>query len=684
MNLMLHKLITMVGTVLLLLPSQELRAVPVSVSTQTELPSLSDFNQGVQDRGGWLWLATNKGLYRYDGNRADVFRTDWQHPMLLGSNNILCVIIPPHRPEEVWFGTKKGAYVLNRRTQQISSLTITHTTDAHELEDKRVSLMLVASDGTIWLSYRHELLQIASSHRLLQRFALAWNGRSRAAETMVEDSSGCIWLGLWNGGLCRLLPHRKHLEQMSWRRSDYPVDIQSIGQMLYITTSSGLYLQCNIAGKIKYETTPAEAPARLSLDSNEISRLSDSQHQCVYIGTFNRLYCWNVRNASLDIVRDETGRVHDMVMSCTGRLYYLSERRGVCSYQAGRHRQLSSDCGFKQMRLDGDSVLWLSDELGRLARLPLYDRTLQPLLPRVGCVALDDTVWLTDETCKTLSLSAHQDRISLYISTFDYMLTDSLRVAYRMGKSEWMLLPQGVKTISLSDIPVGRTSIAVRVSMAAGTWSGPTTLLTLHRACGWQWWAPRSLLFLLFAVSFAWWVRRRTRTSASSVQVSPQPPVSVPASTELKSIVSERLEPLARPNCESEYSLSDTIPQLSFIDQEFLTKISEDVLAHLQDPNYSVDTFSANLCMSRMNLYRKVKSITGQTPTEYIRNLRLERAALLLRTTAMSINEISERVGFAYSSYFTKCFKDKYGISPKDYVQSASAADKAMDSCAEE
>lgn len=245
-----------------------------------------------------------------------------------------------------------------------------------------------------------------------------------------------------------------------------------------------------------------------------------------------------------------------------------------------------------------------------------------------------------------------------------------------------MLLPQGMKTISLSDIPVGRTSIAVRVSVASGPWSSPTTLLILHRACGWQWWAPRSLLFFLFAVSFAWWVRRRTRTSASSVQVSLQPPLSVSASTELKSITSERLEPLARSNCESESISSDS--ELSMIDKEFLTKINEEVLAHLQDPDYSVDTFSANLCMSRMNLYRKVKSITGQTPTEYIRNLRLERAALLLRTTAMSINEISERVGFAYSSYFTKCFKDKYGISPKDYVQSASAADKAMDSRVEE
>ena len=109
--------------------------------------------------------------------------------------------------------------------------------------------------------------------------------------------------------------------------------------------------------------------------------------------------------------------------------------------------------------------------------------------------------------------------------------------------------------------------------------------------------------------------------------------------------------------------------KLPIADQEFLDKAVAAVAAKMIDSDYSVDALASDLCMSRANLHRKMRAITGQTPTDFIRNQRLERAAHLLRTTSHSVNEISNLVGFSYASYFTKCFKEKYGVLPKDYVK---------------
>ena len=105
----------------------------------------------------------------------------------------------------------------------------------------------------------------------------------------------------------------------------------------------------------------------------------------------------------------------------------------------------------------------------------------------------------------------------------------------------------------------------------------------------------------------------------------------------------------------------------SRIDEEFLKKAIALVEKNLDNCDYSVELFSDDMCMSRMNLYRKLQSITGQKPTEFIRSIRLKAAARLLTTTDSSVLEISERVGFSTPSYFSKCFKEVFGVLPTQY-----------------
>ena len=71
--------------------------------------------------------------------------------------------------------------------------------------------------------------------------------------------------------------------------------------------------------------------------------------------------------------------------------------------------------------------------------------------------------------------------------------------------------------------------------------------------------------------------------------------------------------------------------------------------------------------MSRMNLYRKLQSLTGQTPSEFIRAIRLKKGAQMLVSGVASVAEVADRVGFSTPSYFSKCFKEMFGVLPTQY-----------------
>ena len=96
----------------------------------------------------------------------------------------------------------------------------------------------------------------------------------------------------------------------------------------------------------------------------------------------------------------------------------------------------------------------------------------------------------------------------------------------------------------------------------------------------------------------------------------------------------------------------------------FITRFREVVEARLEDSDVSVEDLAADMNLSRVQLYRKVKALTDSTPIELLRTARLNRAYQLLLTSDLSVSEIAYKVGFTSPSYFTKCFKDEYGKVP--------------------
>lgn len=99
-------------------------------------------------------------------------------------------------------------------------------------------------------------------------------------------------------------------------------------------------------------------------------------------------------------------------------------------------------------------------------------------------------------------------------------------------------------------------------------------------------------------------------------------------------------------------------------DQTFVTRLREVIRDNMGDSDFSVERIGEEIGLSRVQLYRKVKALTGQTPVELLRKARLERSRRLIEKTEKSVSEIAYEVGFTSPSYFNKCFKDEFGISP--------------------
>jgi AraC-like DNA-binding protein len=109
---------------------------------------------------------------------------------------------------------------------------------------------------------------------------------------------------------------------------------------------------------------------------------------------------------------------------------------------------------------------------------------------------------------------------------------------------------------------------------------------------------------------------------------------------------------------------------ISKIDREFLHDLHQVINKNLSDEEFNVEQLCKKLYMGRTTLYRKVLALTGETPTDFIRSYRLKRGAELLKQNFGTVLEVAFEVGFSNSSYFAKCFKEKFHQLPSEYQAS--------------
>lgn len=263
----------------------------------------------------------------------------------------------------------------------------------------------------------------------------------------------------------------------------------------------------------------------------------------------------------------------------------------------------------------------------------------------------------------TLQIGNKVHAITLFLTAFIYDNAQDITFAYRINNGDWSELDKGENTLTFQDLPYGNIMLEVKTMDSYGQWSDPQSVVTLVHPRPWYvyLWIPILLIAGAAAIFYLRSYRKKQKARYAE---------RIRKYESEKDELQRKLDEAEERAREIGYKQAETEEnneKLSNGDRLFIDKAKQLIVKNLSNVEYNVDALSADLCMSRMSLYRKMRTIIQKSPTDLIRETRLEHAEMLIKTTDYSINEISDLCGFSYPSYFTKCFKEKYGKAPKEY-----------------
>lgn len=142
---------------------------------------------------------------------------------------------------------------------------------------------------------------------------------------------------------------------------------------------------------------------------------------------------------------------------------------------------------------------------------------------------------------------------------------------------------------------------------------------------------------------------------------------------ELKIRINNLIE--IRRKLQDKYGRGDFIPvkkgdekKLSNLEEQFMSRVIEVIDGHLSEEEFSIEQFGIEVGMDRVQLHRKLKALSGKSPSIYLRSVRLIRAKKMIEEKEGNISEIAYSVGFSSPTYFTKCFREEFGFLPSDLL----------------
>jgi len=135
----------------------------------------------------------------------------------------------------------------------------------------------------------------------------------------------------------------------------------------------------------------------------------------------------------------------------------------------------------------------------------------------------------------------------------------------------------------------------------------------------------------------------------------------------IRMLIEQRMR--LRKQYQQNFDLQPSGISITSLDEKFLQKIKHITETNMHEPDFSVEKLSSEFGISRAHLYNKLVALTGKTPIEFIRILRIRRAAQLLEKSQLTVMEIAYKVGFNDPRYFTKHFKNEYRMTPSQYAK---------------
>lgn len=533
-----------------------------------------------------------------------------------------------------------------------------------------------SKDGDIWLGCKPGGLY--RLHKLNGGYNIQHiNGSDKLnVYDISEDKRGRLWLATMGNGIVCLNQNRFtcfHVGKDNKVRRIYllPDDI------LLATSTEGL-VSLNIKNPSKVYLNHREENRRESLSSSacmSIAKLNGHYFVATESGgideiTSNNLLCshlsfrhYNTENGlGSDVVLSMTPWRQELLAVSSCRLMLLNPKTGECRNFDSHffHEYLRFSDAQPVLMSNGKWIIGLKDGAITLPNSVLAPDSYRPNLVLTSVTIGNKPTIYAANNIKHLSLQKDERSLVITFAALDFRSPEDIKYAYRIdGNSAWHYLGNN-STVVLPRLSPGKFTLQLRCTNAGGTWCPnirsifvdvkPTFTETL-------WFDLIIFFLLLFLLASSVWVRNYIRR----IKRNQQETLAAYLALIEKSNKQDKTADIA-----DEKSTQHT-STMSESDKAFMDRVIKYVEEHLSDSDADIHDMARKAAVSQAGLNRKMKTLVGLTPAEFIREARLKHACNMLKNTQASIAEVAYACGFSDPKYFSRVFRQSVGVSPSQY-----------------
>ncbi|MEL1241093.1 ligand-binding sensor domain-containing protein [Flavobacterium flavipallidum] len=541
--------------------------------------------------------------------------------------------------------------------------------------------------------------------------------------TLFYDKQGGLWLGTLNQGLLYNHPSRYKFTYIGRSYFSEPhikdVIVQAFAEdkngNIYVKSQSAIYLYSDALKSDKLtvipsKSVPREVMGKLNKTNNKTISITDIRGW-IWTGTQDGLKLFEPKKRKKRIFYTQDGLSNNFVhaiLEDRNKNIWITSSYGITKLQVDavtekiHFTNFTSDEGTLEGEysdgaafeaadgtlyfggINGFSILKSNNMISE--KLPFKAVFTNLFLRGVKVESgkkYDDRLIMPQSAAytKNIEFSYDQNFLTFEFSAINYKNPSQTYFRYQLEgiDNDWRETTVGqnensntILKISYTNLPHGKYKLKVMTSNDNQKWNGSISELQITIHAPW-WKTPIAYIafFILFIVLVGSAIYTYTFYSRKKLERNHREEILL---IRIKNLIEQRdflqseKESYLTQNSIHQTSSVNTINE-NHADNAFLTKALEMVEKNLDVSDYSVEQLSRDLCMDRTGLYRKLIALLDKSPSLFIRNIRLQKAAALLLEGELSITEITEKVGFNSSSYFSKCFQEMYGCRPSEYAE---------------
>lgn len=661
------------------------------------MPHTESVEDIIEDESGRLWLGAAEALYVYDGSTGERFRLyhDFRDRGSLSFNGVKSLF--RDASGGIWVGTEYGGVnYWNGRKPKFRTLK-TQTGEPF-LYDKVVTTLCLGEEETMWIGTRDRGLY----HYDRQTGRTTSYPIDNIHSVYQDPGSGRVYIGSLVNGWYIL-----NSKTGTIKSQKYPSDVNAIiaacDNKLWLGSLSGLYLYDPVRDRVTKMSFPTEGVMRIltlfkdaagllwvgakeSLRAYKVSEdnvleevtpaklkkiirvncLYEARDSLLWIGTADGLFSYYPRQDSVSHETEVFGLLNTSVNGMeadddgnlwigtdagltrfspsnkTGRTFYVQD--GLCGNQFN-----AFSCHF---RTSGGELCF-----GGVGGLVIFSpeavkdetRTTPPVITglrlRNGEVMSGDSNGIT--------LRHNQNNFTLSFACPDYVSTGRNRFAYKLEGIDRHWIPARTREAVYSNLEHGKYTFRLKVCNMDGVWDPCEAVLSIRILP--VWYRTKcfkiALSLFLLAVFFCGeyrlylYVKEKMKKRIAGL----------PADYEERLKLSRIRSFVTNP-----YFLKEA-------DVVLLETVIDAIDNNLTNPQFSVASLAEGMGISRATLHKKVKALTGYSPVELIRTIRIQKACDLLREKKFSVADVAEQTGFNSVSYFISTFRQEVGRTPGDF-----------------